>query len=228
MDLFMLPMSCSLAAHISCLEAGITPNLRRVDRATKLLDDGSAYGALTPKLTVPAVLLPDGAVLAESSAVLQYIADLAPEAALAPPPGSRDRYYLAEWLNFISTEVHKKLAYMVFSSTTTPEVKAWAKAQGTPMLQLLERLLGTSREFAMGDRFTVADTYLWWALFILPHGGVSLEAYPAIRAYVKRLSQRPAFAKALAIEVPMFQQESAANAATIAAARTATASSAPA
>lgn len=219
MDLFMLPMSCSLAAHISCLEAGITPNLRRVDRATKLLDDGSPYGELAPKLTVPAVVLPDGAVLAESSAVLQYIADLAPEAQLAPPPGSRDRYYLAEWLNFISTEVHKKLAYMMFSSTTTPEVKAWAKAQGTPMLQLLERLLGTSREFAMGERFTVADTYLWWALFILPHGGVPLEAYPALRAYVKRLRERPTFARALAIEVPMFQQESATNAATIANAR---------
>jgi glutathione S-transferase len=222
MDLFMIPMSCSLAAHISCLEAGITPNLRRVARATKLLEDGAAYGELVPRLTVPAVLLPDGAVLAECSAVLQYIADLAPGAALAPPPGSRDRYYLAEWLNFISTEIHKKLAYMLFSSTTTPELKAWAKVQGTPMLQLLERLLGTSREFAMGDRFTVADAYLWWALFVLPHGGVSLEAYPVIRAYEKRLRERPTVARALAIEGPMFQQDSAADAAIIASARTAT------
>jgi len=219
MDLFMIPMACSLAAHISCLEAGITPNLRRVDRATKLLADGTPYGDFTPKLTVPAVLLPDRSVLAESSAVLQYIADLAPAKQLAPPPGSRDRYYLAEWLNFISTEVHKKLAYLVFSSTTSSEIKAWAKTQGASVLQLLERLLGTNREFVMGEQLTVADTYLWWVLFVLPHGGVSLEPYPVLRAYVKRLTARPAFAAALAIEVPMFQQQSAANAATVAAAR---------
>lgn len=219
MDLYMLPMACSLAAHISCLEAGITPNLKLVNRATKLLADGSRYADVNPKLAVPAIRLPDGGILAESSAVLQYIADLAPPGQLAPPPGSRDRYYLAEWLNFISTEVHKKLNFMVFSTTTTPEVKTWAREQGSELLQLLERLLGTSREFAMGDRFSVADTYLWWALFIMPHGGISLDAYPALRAYVKRLHERPTFAKAVSIEVPMFAQESAANAAAVTAAR---------
>lgn len=217
MDLYMIPMACSLAAHISCLEAGITPNLIPVERGTKLLPDGSPYAKVNPKLAVPAIGLPDGAVLAESSAVLQYIADQAPAGALAPPPGSRDRYYLAEWLNFISTEVHKKLAYMVFSSSTTAEIKAWAREHGAPLLQLLERLLGTNRDFAMGDRFTVADTYLWWALFILPHGGISLDAYPALRAYVARLGARPAFQRALAIELPMFQA-SKANAALVAAA----------
>lgn len=217
----MLPMACSLAAHISCLEAGLTPNLRLVNRQTKLLADGTRYADVNPKLNVPAIVLPDGAVLAESAAVLQYIADLAPEVKLAPPPGSRDRYYLAEWLNFISTELHKKLLFFVFSPSPPPEAKAWAKQEGAAVLQLLERLLGTSREFAMGDRFTVADAYLWWALFVLPHGGVSLEAYPALRAYEKRLRERPAFGRALAIEVPMYQQESAANAATVAAARSA-------
>lgn len=214
MDLFILPMSCSFAAHIACLEAGVTPNLRRVDRATKrMLDDGASYADISPKLHVPAVRLPDGEILGESSAVLQYIADLAPASGLAPPPGSRDRYYLAEWLNFISTEVHKKLAYMVFSSTTPPEAKAWAKQQGTATLEFLERVLGTSREFVMGERFTVADTYLFWALLILPHGGVSLDPYPALRAYVKRIQARPTVATALAIELPMFRATEAPRAA---------------
>jgi glutathione S-transferase len=157
-------------------------------------------------------------VLAESAAVLQYIADLAPAAGLAPPAGTRERYQLAEWLNFVSTEVHKKLAYMVFSSSTTPELKDWARAAGKPTLELVEATLST-RDFLIGARFTVADAYLFWALLILPFGKVSLDPYPALRAYVARIRARPAVAAALAIEVPMFQRESAANAATIAAAR---------
>lgn len=220
MDLFILPLSCSLAAHIACLEAGQSPVLRRVDRATKRLDDGSSYAELAPKLNVPAIRLSDGWVLSESSAVLQYIADLAPDKQLAPPPGTRERYRLAEWLNFVATEVHKKHVWAIFSTHTSPEHKEWARTAARPVLEYLERTLA-AQPFLMGERFTVPDAYLFWALLIAPHGKLSLEAYPALRAYVDRIRARPAVRAALAIEVPMFQGESAANAATVAAARSA-------
>src|ERR1044071_7943385 len=104
MELFILPMSSSFTAHVACLEAGITPRLRRVTRETKLLDDGTSYEALAPKSHVPAIRTDDGWVLTETSAVLQYIADQAPERQLAPPAGTRERYQLTEWLNFVATE----------------------------------------------------------------------------------------------------------------------------
>jgi len=217
MELFILPMSCSFAAHVACLEAGVTPTLRRVARDSKLLDDGTAYATLAPKTHVPAIRTDDGWVLTESSAVLQYIADLAPDKGLAPPAGSRERYQLMEWLNFVATEVHKKHVWPIFSSKTSPEHKDWARSNAAPMLDHLERHL-TGRAYLLGDRFTVPDAYLFWALFILPHGKLSLQPYPALRAYVDRIRVRPSITAALAYEVPLFQAESAANAATIAAA----------
>jgi glutathione S-transferase len=210
MELFILPMSCSLAAHVALLEAGIEPTLREVS-ADHQLADGTSYLAIAPKGAVPAVRLPDGTLLTESSAVLQYIADQAPDKQLAPAHGTRDRYLLAEWLNFISTEVHKKLAYLVFSSQTSAEIKAWARTHGAAPLAFVERHLST-RDFLMGTRFTVADTYLFWALLILPSGGVPLAAYPNLAAFVSRIRQRPSVVDALRIEVPMFKARSAANA----------------
>jgi glutathione S-transferase len=218
MELFILPMSCSFAAHVACLEAGLTPSLRCVDRDSKQLDDGTAYASFAPKTHVPAIRTDDGWVLTESSAVLQYIADLAPDKKLAPPAGTRERYRLAEWLNFVSTEVHKKHMWPIFSSKVTPEHKEWARANAGPMLEYIERHL-TARPYLLGDHFTVPDAYLWWTLFIAPHGKLSLEPYPALRAYVERIRARPSVTAALAHEVPLFQAQAAASAATVAAAR---------
>jgi glutathione S-transferase len=212
MELYILPMSCSFAAHVACLEAGITPTLRRVSRDSKLLDDGTAYASLAPKVHVPAIRSDDGWVLTESSAVLQYIADLAPDKQLAPPAGTRERYHLVEWLNFVATEVHKKHMWPIFSSKTSPEHKEWSRATAAPMLEFVERHLST-RPFLLGDHFTVPDAYLFWALFIAPHGKLSLEPYPALRAYVDRIRGRASVTAALAYEVPLFQAESSAGAA---------------
>jgi glutathione S-transferase len=222
MELFILPMSCSFAAHVACLEAGLTPTLRRVSRDAKLLEDGTSYESVAPKSHVPAIRTDDGWVLTESSAVLQYIADLAPDRKLAPPAGTRERYQLAEWLSFVSTEVHKKHIWMIFSSKTSPEQKEWARVNARPMLEFVERHL-TGREYLLGDRFTVPDAYLFWTLLVAPHGKLSLDAYPALRAYVARIQARPSVAAALAHEVPLFQAESAASTGTVAMARQATA-----
>lgn len=217
MELFFLPMSSSFAAHVACLEAGVTPRLRRVGRETKLLDDGTPYESLAPKSHVPAIRTDDGWVLTETSAVLQYIADLAPDRQLAPPAGTRGRYELAEWLNFIASEVHKKHVWAIFSSKTSPEHKEWARVNARPVLGFLERHLA-ARPYLLGDRFTVGDALLFWALFIAPFGKLSLDAYSALRDYVARIRPRPSVITALGYEVPLFQSESAANAATVAAA----------
>jgi glutathione S-transferase len=210
MDLYLLPMSCSFAAHVACLEAGLAPNLLRVDRKTKRLDDGREFAAIAPQGAVPVVSLPDGGVLTESVAVLQYIADQAPDRQLAPAWGTPERYRLIEWLNFTTSELHKKHLWMIFSSKTTDEMKAFARATVTPVLDHVARHLA-SREYLVGDRFTVADAYMFWALFVAPHGGISLDAHPALRAYVERIRARPTVAAALAYEGPLFARESAAS-----------------
>jgi glutathione S-transferase len=210
MDLYISPLTCSVAAHIACLESGATPSLHRVDRKTKRLDDGRDYLAISPKGNVPAVSLEDGAVLTESSAVLQYIADQAPDSQLAPPAGTVERYRLIEWLNFITSELHKKHLWMVFSGKTTPELKAWGRDHAPATLGFVARHLD-DRDFLVGDRFTVADMYMFWALLVAPHGGISLEAFPSLLAYVRRIEQRPSVKAVLAHDYPLYQREAAAG-----------------
>lgn len=207
----MSPLACSLAAHIACLEAGLPVTLHRVDLATKRLEDGRDYLTLVPLGNVPALEWPDGGVLVESTAVLQYIADRVPASNLAPAWGTAERYRLLEWLNFVSSEVHKRHTWKLFASETTPELVAWSRAHATPVLRCVERHL-TERTYLVGEHFTVADAYLFWTLLVLPHGGVALDAYPALRAYAERIQRRPSVQQALAIELPMYQREKAAKA----------------
>jgi len=210
MDLYISPMSCSLAAHIACLEAGLTPTLQRVDRKAKTLDDGRDYRAIAPQGNVPVIALPGGGWLSESVAVLQYIADLAPASQLAPAAGTLERYRLMEWLNFITSELHKKLLWMVFSSKTSPELRVWARANATATLDHAARHLA-EHDYLVGGRFTVADIYLFWALLVAPHGGISLDAHPALGSYVTRIQQRPSVQAALAHDYPLYAREAAAG-----------------
>ncbi|HVJ91930.1 MAG TPA: glutathione S-transferase N-terminal domain-containing protein, partial [Labilithrix sp.] len=124
MDLFILPLASSLGVHIACLEANVAFTLHRVDRKTKLLEDGRDYRSLAPQGQVPAIRLPDGTILTETGAVLQYVADLAPATRLAPRWGTPERYRLIEWLDFVGTELHKKHLFMVFSAKTPEAVKS--------------------------------------------------------------------------------------------------------
>jgi glutathione S-transferase len=212
MDLYISPLSCSLAAHIALREAGLPVHTLRVDRKTKLLDDGSDYRTIAPQGIVPALRLDDGAVLTESAAVLQYIADQVPEKELAPPWGSRERYRLVEWINFCSTELHKKHLWTVFSSKVPEASRAWAREGAAAPLAYVASHLDKST-WLLGESFTVADIYLFWCMFVAPHGGVSLDAWPVLKAFVERVQARPATAAALAVEVPLYQQEQARGAA---------------
>ncbi len=209
MDLYISPMSCSFAVHVACVEAGLTPTIHCVDRKTKRLDDGSDYRSIAPQAIVPAVRLGDGGLLTESAAVLQYVADRAPEKGLAPAPGSPERYRLVEWINFVTSEIHKKHLWMVFSSKTPTAVKDWARANaGPPLAHVAQHLEG--REHLMGDRFTVADAYLFWALLVAPHGGIALDEWPALGRYVERIQKRPSVATVLGIELPLYRREASA------------------
>ena len=202
MDLYISAMSCSFTVYAACLEAGITPTVHRVDRKTKLLDDGRDYRTISPLAIVPVISLPDGGVLSESSAVLQYVADLVPDKQLAPRPGTLERYRLMEWLNFTTTELHKKLLWNVFSSKTTPELKAFAVAAAPPPLAHVARHLA-ERDFLVGAQFTVADIYMFWVMLVAPHGGISLDAHPVLKKYVEPIHRRPSIGAALARDFPL-------------------------
>ncbi|MEP6863118.1 MAG: glutathione binding-like protein [Deltaproteobacteria bacterium] len=213
MDLYFAPLAGSFAAHVACLEAGITPVLHLVDRKTKLLPDGRDYRQIVPHALVPAIGLPDGGVLTELCAVLAYIADLAPDKHLAPPAHSAERYRFLESLAFIATELHKKHLVPVFGTNVAAGADAWSRANVDAMFAHVARRLD-HHDYLM-DSFTVADCYLFWVLFVAPHGGLSLDAHPSLKAYAERIRARQSVTTALAIEVPLYTAAAAAGTAPV-------------
>ena len=108
MNLYYAPGACSLAPHIVMREAGFPVELKKVDLKAKQFEGGD-YKTVNGKGYVPALRLDDGSVLTEAPVVMQYLADQKPESGLAPKAGSMERYRLQEWLNFITSELHKGL-----------------------------------------------------------------------------------------------------------------------
>ena len=124
MKLYFSPGACSLSPHIALREAGVKFELVQAPRSkTHKLADGSDYYAVNPKGQVPLLELDNGERLSEGPAILQYIADHAPASGLAPVAGTMARYRLVEWLNFITSELHKGFSPL-FNASMPAEAKA--------------------------------------------------------------------------------------------------------
>jgi glutathione S-transferase len=198
MELFASPMACSLASHITALEAGLPVKVRFVEN--KKTDDGGDYYKISAKCYVPALRLDDGLVLNEGPSVLQYLADRKPESGLAPAWGSLERYQLNDTLNYLSTELHKRIFAHVFNPAAAESTKQAAKALFEPTLDYLAQRLG-SGEYLVGNKFTVADAYLVtllnWFVFL----NVDLKKWPTVAAYHAKHLARPAVAQAMGVEM---------------------------
>jgi glutathione S-transferase len=197
LTLYYMPGACSLSPHIVAHEAGIPLTLQKVSKDKKL-PDGADFFAVNSKGLVPVLQLEDGRTLTEGPAIVQYLADLKPEAQLAPPNGTWERYQLQSWLNFITSELHKQFAPL-FSPTSTEDVKATFRAVLSDRFDWLAPQL-TERPFLMGDQFSIADAYLFNVLRWTPFVGVDLSRWPSLAAYVARMGERPSVQAAMQAE----------------------------
>src|SRR5687768_1507260 len=91
MKLYFTPGACSLSPHIVLRELGLDFTLEKVDLAAKTTASGADFQAINPKGYVPVLSLPEGEVLTEGAAIVQFLADRHPQGGLAPPAGSIDR-----------------------------------------------------------------------------------------------------------------------------------------
>jgi len=198
MKLFTRPGSCSLASDIALHEAGIPFELVKVSRHTGKTSDGVDFIEINPKGYVPALQLDSGELLTENAALLPYIADLKPEAKLAPPVGTLERYRLNEWLAYINSEIHKSYSPLFYPNA--PEaMKDYARANLTKRVGWLSEKLG-SKPYLMGEQFTVADAYLFVTLSWAPHVSFDLTRWPNLLEFQKRVGARPQVMAALEAE----------------------------
>jgi glutathione S-transferase len=196
--LYFRPGACSLSPHIVLREAGLPFELDKVDTKAGKTAGGEDFRAINPKGYVPTLRLDDGQVLTEGAVIVQFLADQKPQAKLAPPPGSMERYRLAEWLNYIATELHKGFSPL-FNRKATDEARAALKDALSPKLAFLARHL-EARQFVLGDGFTVADAYLFTILNWSLPAGVDLGPWPPLQRFHERIAARPAVREALKAE----------------------------
>ncbi|MFO1362487.1 MAG: glutathione transferase GstA [Burkholderiales bacterium] len=198
MKLYYSPGACSLSPHIVAREAGIALDLVKVDLKARKLEDGGDYARINAKGYVPTLALDDGTLLTEGPAIVQYLADRAPASGLAPANGTIERYRLQEWLNFLTSEVHKSFSPL-FNPQAAEGWKEAARANIARRFDFLAERLGPSA-YLMGERFTVADAYLFVLLNWCPWTGVDLGRWPALQAYHARVAARPKVQEALRAE----------------------------
>lgn len=196
MKLYIHPAACSLSPHIICRELDLPVEIVEVDRKTHTAG-GRDFLAISGNGYVPALELEDGRTLTEGPAVVQFLADLSPEGGMLPATGSFERSRVQSFLSFVTSELHKPMAMML-----NP---AYAVAKPILAELVAKRLAWVETQldpgpFLMGQRFTVADPYLFVCVNWSPWIGIDLAPWPALRAFMGRMAERPKVRAAMAAE----------------------------
>ncbi len=198
MKLYFSPGACSLAPHILAHEAGIPIEIERVDNKEKKTKSGENFWDVNPKGVVPVLKLEDGQTLTEAVAILLYLADQKPDAGLLPKPGTMDYYRELEWLNYITTEIHKQFTPL-FKDGTPGEYRVIAKNNLLKAFAFVDNHLA-GKEFLVGNKLSAADIYLYvvtnWSRF----QEIDLAQWPNLKAFQERMRARPKLQEAMKAE----------------------------
>ena len=198
MKLFYAPGACSLSPNIVAHEAGIELRLQKVDTKTKTVASTGDYWAINPKGYVPALELDSGEILTEGPTIVQYLADLKPQSGLAASNGTVERYRLQEMLGYINSEIHKTYS-MLFKPNLPAEVRAEREEYLLKRYALLDAKLA-GHPYLFGDKFTVADAYLFTVTNWGKHVNVDLSKLTHLQEFQARVAARPAVKAAMKAE----------------------------
>jgi glutathione S-transferase len=198
MKLYFAPGACSLSPHIVLEEAGIAAETEQVNNQEKKTKTGKDYWSINPKGQVPALQLDSGEMLTEGPVIVQYLADQKPASGLVPAAGSIERYRVQEWLNFITSELHKSFG-PIFRPTTPDTYKTISRENLGKRFDWLDKQLA-GKQYLMGDKFTVADAYLFTVLRWSPRVEIDIAKWPNLKAYTDRVAARPKVQAAMKAE----------------------------
>ena len=198
MKLYYSPGACSLSPHIVLREAGLAFEAVLASTKTHMLQDGTDYYTINSKGQVPLLELDSGERLTEGPAIVQYIADRVPEKKLAPAYGTMERYRLQEWLNFITSELHKTMGNL-FNPAMPEDAKPVFRQRTADKFRWVDAQLD-GKQYLMGDSFSVADAYLFTMANWTTGIGVDISAMRNLGAFQARMAVRPAVQAAMKAE----------------------------
>ncbi|MCZ8112050.1 MAG: glutathione S-transferase family protein [Betaproteobacteria bacterium] len=201
------PMSCSLASLFALEEASAPFSVVTVDLAAGE-QTTAAYLAINPKGRVPALRTERG-VLTETPAILTYVAQRFPQAALLPLHDGFEHARVQSFMSYLCSTVHVAHAHRMRGYR-------WVDAEDTAALQAMQRKVPENMAacfelieqellagpWVLGERYSVADPYLFTVTRWLAADGVDAARFPRVQAHAARMAARPAIARALARQVP--------------------------
>lgn len=198
MKLYYKPGACSLSPHIVANELGLEVELIKVDLKDHVTEQGKNFYKVNPHGYIPALELDNGEMLLEGVVIIQYLADQHPETGLAPANGTFERYKLQEMLAFLSTEIHKGFIPLFYAAPAGGYIEIARPKLEKRYAWINEHL--SDKQFLMGDKFTVADSYLFaltgWAkapwLKSYEDTPLHLDSLYHLQAWYERVKSREA------------------------------------
>jgi len=200
-----LGISQSERIHWLCEELGIPYELKIYDRDSVTRMAPAAYKALHPMGIAP--VIDDGELrLGESGAIIEYIIHKYGNGRLAVPPSSADYAQYLFWFHFANAtmmpaEMTGILALMLGADLNGPMAPLLLD-RGRRAMEMIEARLAEAPYLA-GQDFTAADIIMFFPLTTMrAFVPKDLAAFPNLRAYLKRVGDRPAYRKAMALGDP--------------------------
>ena len=197
--LYTAPGTCALASHIALREAGADFDLVKLDfKASQ--QQSAGYLAVNPKGRVPALVTDEG-VLTETPALLAFIAQRHPQAGLAPASNDFGYARMQEFNSFLASTVHVAHAHKRRGSRWADDpaaheaMRAKVPESMTACAVLIERRL--AGPWILGERYSVADGYLYTISSWLEGDGVDVARFPRIVEHRQRVRERPAVKRAV-------------------------------
>ena len=203
LTLYYAPETCALATHIALEEAGADYRLERIDFATTQ-QRSPDYLRLNPKGRVPALVTPRG-VLTETPALLAFVAQSFPAAGLAPLEDPFAFARLQDFNSYLCSTVHVAHAHRMRGHRWVDD-EAAMEAMRRKVPQAVHDAFKVIEDgmlagpWVMGERYSIADPYLFTLARWLEKDGVDPARLPRIAEHRRRMADRPAAQRALAAE----------------------------
>ncbi|HET8899884.1 MAG TPA: glutathione S-transferase family protein [Rhodanobacteraceae bacterium] len=153
-----------------------------------------AFRRISPTGTVPAIELDDGRVLAESNAILMYLADGTPYV----PGDAFGRAKVQQWLHFEQERVESVIGALRHWTMTgklarrSAELVEGKRRAAVRTLGILESELAT-RPFIAGGGYGIADIALFAYASRAEEADLPLQPYPHLREWIARVEAQPGF-----------------------------------
>jgi glutathione S-transferase len=197
MRLYIADKTCSEAVQIIANELGLSLELIHYDVFGKTTSNGDDFASVNPLGYVPVLVLDNDRQdrLTETIIVTSYLADQHPTAGLVPMPGTIERAKFDQLLAFIATEIAQKHIPLM-RKLMTEEGTVWTRAKLVAAYKTLDDHLADGRAFLTGDRFTVADAYVFATMWH-ERSGAEIGHLHSLAAWKARMDNRPSVQKAM-------------------------------